>query len=197
MASALGFSEYNESTNESNQSNKLNKFRQNKKRNKTIKNKNTPSEKVKDFLNYMKEMESNKTNTKVLEQMEDGGDTLANFNPPPKPEITKQPPPVEEENIDTHVVPSTYEKIEATAPNVMQQYTNEYVPYYTTTANQGSVHNNKDILMKKLNNIIYLLEETKGEKTDTITEELILYMFLGVFIIFVVDSFAKVGRYKR
>ena len=39
--------------------------------------------------------------------------------------------------------------------------------------------------------MIHLLEENKDEKTDNITEELILYMFLGVFIIFIVDSFAK------
>ena len=193
MASALGFSEYNESPKSNNELNKSTNSK--RRRNKTIKNKSSPSAKVKDFLNYMKEMESN--DNSGLEQMEDGGDTLANFNPPPKPEITKQPPPVEEENIDTHVVPSTYEKIEATATDINQQYQNNYIPYYTTTTNQGPIHNNKDLLMKKLNNIIYLLEESKGEKTENLTEELILYMFLGVFIIFVVDSFAKVGRYKR
>lgn len=193
MASALGFSEYNESPKSNNEVNKSTNTK--RRRNKTIKNKSSPSAKVKDFLNYMKEMESN--DSSGLEQMEDGGDTLANFNPPPKPEITKQPPPVEEENIDTHVVPSTYEKIDATATDINQQYQHNYIPYYTATANEGPIHNNKDLLMKKLNNIIYLLEESKGEKTENLTEELILYMFLGVFIIFVVDSFAKVGRYKR
>ena len=44
--------------------------------------------------------------------------------------------------------------------------------------------------MKKLNYMIHLLEETKEEKTSNVTEELVLYMFLGVFVIFVVDSFA-------
>jgi hypothetical protein len=28
-------------------------------------------------------------------------------------------------------------------------------------------------------------------------EEVILYSFLGVFIIFIVDSFARVGKYTR
>ncbi len=28
-------------------------------------------------------------------------------------------------------------------------------------------------------------------------EELVLYTFLGVFVIFVVDSFARVGKYVR
>ena len=45
--------------------------------------------------------------------------------------------------------------------------------------------------------MIHVLEETKDEKTENITEELILYMFLGVFVIFVVDSFARAGKYTR
>jgi hypothetical protein len=35
------------------------------------------------------------------------------------------------------------------------------------------------------------------EKLDHITEELVLYCFLGVFIIFIVDSFARAGKYVR
>ena len=51
--------------------------------------------------------------------------------------------------------------------------------------------------MKKLNYMIHLLEENKDEKTQNVTEELVLYMFLGVFTIFVVDSFARAGKYTR
>ena len=43
----------------------------------------------------------------------------------------------------------------------------------------------------------HLLEENKDEKTQNVTEELVLYMFLGVFTIFVVDSFARAGKYTR
>ena len=77
-------------------------------------------------------------------------------------------------------------------------YYKQYVPYYTQL--QGSseeVHTNKDTLMTKLNYMIHLLEEQQDEKTDNVTEELVLYLFLGVFVIFVVDSFARVGKYKR
>tara|TARA_Y100000389_G_C17459798_1_gene520820 strand:- start:2333 stop:2959 length:627 start_codon:yes stop_codon:yes gene_type:complete len=56
--------------------------------------------------------------------------------------------------------------------------------------------NNHDLL-NKLNYIIYLLEEQYSEKTKYITEELILYLFLGIFIIFVLDSFAKASKYVR
>jgi hypothetical protein len=54
-----------------------------------------------------------------------------------------------------------------------------------------------DILMKKINYMINLLEEQQDEKTNNVTEEVVLYSFLGIFIIFVVDSFAKVGKYVR
>ena len=51
--------------------------------------------------------------------------------------------------------------------------------------------------MTKLNYMIHLLEEQQDEKTDNVTEELVLYLFLGVFVIFVVDSFARAGKYTR
>lgn len=52
-------------------------------------------------------------------------------------------------------------------------------------------------LMEKINYMIHILEEQQHEKTSNITEEFILYTFLGVFIIFVVDSFSRSGKYTR
>lgn len=52
-------------------------------------------------------------------------------------------------------------------------------------------------LLEKVNYMIHMLEQQQNEKTSNITEEFVLYMFLGVFIIFVVDSFAKTGKYIR
>ena len=52
-------------------------------------------------------------------------------------------------------------------------------------------------LSQKLDYLIHMLEEQRDQKTETVTEELILYSFLGVFIIFVLDSFVKVGKYTR
>jgi len=54
-----------------------------------------------------------------------------------------------------------------------------------------------DKIMEKINYMIHLLEEQQNEKTNNITEEFILYTFLGVFIIFVVDSFSRSGKYSR
>jgi hypothetical protein len=52
-------------------------------------------------------------------------------------------------------------------------------------------------LMEKINYMIHLLEQQHNEKTSNITEEFVLYTFLGVFIIFIVDSFARAGKYIR
>jgi len=62
---------------------------------------------------------------------------------------------------------------------------------------QEEIHTIKDYLIKKLNDMIHLLEEQQDEKTENVTEELVLYLFLGVFVIFVVDSFARAGKYTR
>ena len=52
-------------------------------------------------------------------------------------------------------------------------------------------------LLKKLDNILFLLEEQRESEKHLITEELILYVFLGVFIIYVLDCFVKAGKYVR
>jgi hypothetical protein len=56
---------------------------------------------------------------------------------------------------------------------------------------------NNDVLLNKINYMINLLEEQQDERTNNVTEEVILYSFLGIFIIFLVDSFARVGKYTR
>jgi hypothetical protein len=77
-------------------------------------------------------------------------------------------------------------------------YYKQYVPYYNQTqGSQEQASPNKENLMKKLNYMIHLLEEGQDEKTDNVTEELVLYLFLGVFVIYVVDSFARAGKYTR
>jgi hypothetical protein len=68
-------------------------------------------------------------------------------------------------------------------------------PYYAKMGlGQGATD---DKLMEKINYMIHLLEEQQNEKTNHITEEFILYTFLGVFVIFIVDSFARSGKYTR
>ena len=68
----------------------------------------------------------------------------------------------------------------------------------------GQVYNNadnnlmsQDVLLTKLTYIIKLLEEQQDERTSFVVEELILYSFLGIFIIFIIDSFGKASKYIR
>ena len=77
--------------------------------------------------------------------------------------------------------------------NHNKQYYQQYS--HTQSTNNSNIDNN--ILLQKLNHMIHLLEERQDEKTNNVTEEVVLYSFLGIFIIFVCDSFARVGKYVR
>ena len=52
-------------------------------------------------------------------------------------------------------------------------------------------------LLSKLNHIIQMFEEQKEIKTNQKNEEVVMYCFLGIFVIYVLDSFVYVGQYKR
>jgi hypothetical protein len=92
---------------------------------------------------------------------------------------------VTRENFET--MPSTY----------ASQYYQQYVPYSQQQQQINASPGSKDDLMEKMNHIIQMLEDQQDEKTGSVTEELILYCFLGVFVIFVVDSFVRAGKYVR
>ena len=95
----------------------------------------------------------------------------------------------------------SYEGFNALPKTYASDYYKQYVPYFNQGASTGGSvaegHINKNQLLEKLNYMIHLLEEQKDEKTGHVMEEVILYSFLGVFIIFIVDSFARVGKYTR
>ena len=81
----------------------------------------------------------------------------------------------------------------------LQEKVNNYNEnYYANVGyqNESIIDKNKDLL-HKLNYIITLLEEQRDEKTNYVMEEVILYTFLGIFIIFIIDSFAKASKYVR
>lgn len=79
-------------------------------------------------------------------------------------------------------------------PTYEEKPVNRRNQYYPT----ASVPNTSDdTLLQKINYMINLLEEQKDERTNNVTEEVVLYCFLGVFIIFITDSFARVGKYVR
>jgi hypothetical protein len=176
MASTLAFSTFDDKENSLAKS----------KKNKTLKRK---SKKVTTFLKSMEEEDDNLA------------DFDTSFNPPDQPQITREPVPTVEDQsrTDEAVSPEAFTQIndDQTSNMNYQNYYNTYVPYYNKAANNANLHGSKDELMKKLNYMIHLLEENKEEKTGNVTEELVLYMFLGVFVIFTVDSFARAGKYTR
>jgi hypothetical protein len=105
--------------------------------------------------------------------------------------------------IDQKTVDEYYKKI---LPGYDSTRQNVNKPYYnaTTYGSQATAYGShqqstgeQDVLLQKLNYMIHLLEEKQDEKTNNVMEEVILYSFLGIFIIFVVDSFARVGKYVR
>ena len=111
-----------------------------------------------------------------------------------------------DENLDLNNFNSNY------ADNkTAEDYYKKFIPGYIAgknpvnkqyyNANDSNVPSSgdysNDLLLKKINYMINLLEEHQDEKTNNVTEEVVLYSFLGIFIIFVVDSFARVGKYVR
>ena len=73
-----------------------------------------------------------------------------------------------------------------------------YYPYREPqNADMNHPYQSSDVLMQKLNYVISLLEDQQDEKTNNVTEEVILYSFLGIFIIFMADTFVKAGKYTR
>ena len=119
------------------------------------------------------------------------------------------------DDIDLHALKSNYMNEQAA-----NQYYKQFIPNYGGDSSQNKNHNQSqsngahtngahtnggmqngmtqnDTLMTKLNYMIHLLEERQDERTNNVTEEVILYSFLGVFMIFIVDSFVKVGKYVR
>lgn len=195
MASQLGFSEFNK---DQKQDMELLSNMYKKRKNKTIRKRaKLPSVKAEEFLNSMKNMHEN------MEEMDGDGEGLANFNPPPKAELTNIPADIVEnlDNQNSLNQPADDSAVSIEGYNnlnndVMKSYYDSYVPYYNNPQNQ-STFQNKDELMKKLNYLIHLMEENKDEPNKNVTEELVLYMFLGVFTIFVIDSFARAGKYTR
>ena len=133
-----------------------------------------------------------------LEAMDtDEGDNLADFtkefNPPQVSQSSKHLQ--EKEGDDKPVVDQ--DKYNQLHSDFSKQYYKQYKPYYDQVTNAPIATETRDEILRKINYMIALLEEQKDERTNHVTEEVILYMFLGVFLIFIVDSFSKTKRYSR
>ena len=123
----------------------------------------------------------------------DESNSLSNFEPMTAPKLTKKNDETKliMNDNDNNIKPKNFEHV-----NHQYQKHNENnmtTNYYSKSASKPYITN--DMLLEKINEMILMLEEQKDQRTDYVSEELVLYSFLGVFIIFVVDSFARVGKY--
>jgi hypothetical protein len=70
-------------------------------------------------------------------------------------------------------------------------------PQSKLTSYTSNINQNNAELLNKLNHIISMFEEQKEIKTNQKNEEVVLYCFLGIFVIYVLDSFVYIGKYSR
>ena len=125
---------------------------------------------------------------------------LSDFNAPELPISSGVQRTIEKDNnIDTNnnemednpVSVEGFRKLENNAINYNQ---GSLPTYYNQMSENQSVNLE---LSNKINYMIHLLEEQQDEKTGHVVEEVILYVFLGVFMIFIIDSFARASKYVR
>ena len=87
-------------------------------------------------------------------------------------------------------VKAYYKKLVPGYQNNTNQNENNKVYYpdsqLNTMETNGPINMNNDVLLNKINYMINLLEDQQDERTNNVTEEVVLYSFLGIFIIFIV-----------
>ena len=170
-----------------------------KSNNKTLKNNisnhNTTQKSSKGKVNLLLQEIHNKDDD------EENQNALADFNPIPKPESIGVNRTISRENEDKdrsfEIIQETEDEEININENVPSQYAKQYYQQYVPFNNGNVPENNDSKLINKINYMIQLLEDQKDQKTNHVTEEIILYSFLGVFTIFVIDSFARAGKYVR
>ena len=137
----------------------------------------------------------------------EGKENMSNLSPNMNP--SSIPQPTEDDDIDLQNLDSSFmsdTQVEQYYKNLGQKPNTGQKPNIDKKTNIGQntryQYNNLEqgssqVLIDKLNYMINLLEEQQDERTNNATEEVVLYSFLGIFIIFIVDSFARVGKYVR
>jgi hypothetical protein len=130
------------------------------------------------------------------------GNGLANFEPIHKPIINvRRKIDAQDEDGDEEEQQQQRQMYSANDVNLgaLSNYHQTYMapPIYQSKFEPNHAGIGDDRLMEKINYMIHMLEEQQMEKTSNITEEFILYTFLGIFVIFTVDSFTRAGKYVR
>ena len=107
--------------------------------------------------------------------------------------MTNIPQPSDNDNLNLYDLQNSFMN-ESQIKNYYKKMTHNTPSNSYATSN---TYSGNDVLIEKLNYMINLLETQQEQKIGNVTEEVVLYSFLGVFVIFIVDSFTKVGKYVR
>ena len=137
---------------------------------------------------------------------EDEGLEMGAFNPPAHPAVSSKSPthaetaPIVPKGVNASRGcdgPVGVEGYENLGSSSMEDYYRQHVPYFDGVGAPQPVASGNEEILNKLNQMLFLLQEQQEVRTSSVTEEIILYSFLGVFVIFVLDSFARAGKYVR
>jgi len=72
----------------------------------------------------------------------------------------------------------------------------ERCPEHYSSLDDGR-RNHQKLITEKIDYMIKMLEDQRSEKTEGVMEDVMLFSFIGIFTIFLVESFTKVGKYVR
>jgi len=139
-------------------------------------------------------------------EVDDAGEGLTNFQPLAYPELSTAPGPG-----PAPVPPPPKNGSDANHRFAMQpsqtgpvgDYHQVYRQPPTWTAGLKATEpmtpkgtkSGEDRIWERLSYITHLLEEQQNERTENVLEEYLLYVLLGTFVIFVVDSFSRSRHY--
>jgi hypothetical protein len=149
------------------------------------------------------------------QNVDNDGNNLADFKPLSHPIVNIKKPEIIHGDLPTYLPGTNVEKPptslppQATfSPNRLNQM--EFMSNYNTVYQAPSSHGSNGFsmssassqeteprLLEKINYMIHLLEEQTKEKTSHGLEEFVMFSLVGVFIIYVLDSFSRSGRYIR
>lgn len=138
---------------------------------------------------------------------------IKNDEPETEPIFSK--PKVNKENINTLLRPTIEKNKDAPSEidivnihsNIQTENAEELAQFYHKESTPALLKHSNDFilpeplnanpLLNKVNHILELLEQQKEIKTNQKNEEIVLYCFLGLFIIYILDSFVSIGKYSR
>jgi hypothetical protein len=152
--------------------------------------------------------ERNQRVNEILQKMnslniDSDGKNLADFKPLSHPVVNQTPQYSTQFAQPIHEPTSSMRPI-ASANNYSLDKNSDYRVVYQPVnhANCNYLHSlqdrkHDDKLLDKINYMIHLLEEQSNEKTNNQLEEFVMFSLVGVFIIYVLDSFSRSGRYTR